>query len=209
MSEAEQPKTLGKKLENLWYHYKPFVIIGIIAFIVIVICTVQSVTRKKQDVIVYHAAMQGLTLASQDDFRESAKLVAEDYNGDGNIVVDFKEDVYVPNEAVALGQPTTTDRFNLELAMGECVVYIMDGSFYRGNRDFMSDLADIFDVVPSYAYDEKAFRLGDIPAYDALPGIHDLPEDSYICLRLKRDGMKDSDYENSKRFFISFVTYGA
>ena len=34
---------------------------------------------------------------SKDEFKDSLKLIAEDYNKDGHISVDLKEDVWVPS----------------------------------------------------------------------------------------------------------------
>ena len=81
-------------------------------------------------------------------------IFAKDYNGDGVVTVDFKEEVYIPEMVNSKpNELSSSDKFNLELALGDCVIYIMDESFYRGNKDYMCDLKEILGFLPEAYYD--------------------------------------------------------
>ncbi len=201
-----------KFIDNIWYHYK-YVILFLIAVIIMVsVVAYQSVTQKEPDVFIYHISTEGLTASSKDSFRNSMALIAEDYNGDGVVTVDFKEEVYVPASAEAYiqGGLTVTESFNLELALGECVIYIMDESFYNGNKQYMADIEQAIGYLPDCTVDNKAILLSDLPAYRRLPGLMDLPAESYICLRERRTGMDEKAYEAHIDYFkklVEFVEY--
>lgn len=203
-----KPQTLAKKIENLWYHEK-YVILAILAALIMVgFALAQSLSKKAPDIAVYHISQIGLTASSQDNFRESMKLIAKDYNGDGTVNIDFKEEVYIPEMINSSpNELSSSDKFNLELAMGDCVIYIMDESFYRGNKQYMCDLEDVLGYLPDMAYDDRALLLSALPAYKTVPGLRDFDPNSYLCLRQKRVGMKDSVYDAHVDFFKRLVEF--
>lgn len=202
------PKTFSKKVENIWYHYK-FVILAVLAALIMFgFALAQSLSKKEPDISVYHIAQTGLTASSQDNFRESMKLIAEDYNGDGMVTIDFKEEVYVPEMVNSKpNELSSSDKFNLELALGDCVIYIMDESFYRGNKDYMCDLKEVLGYLPDAAYDDRAILLSALPAYKTVPGLRDFDPNSYLCLRKKRAGMKNSEYSAHVDYFKRLVEF--
>ena len=203
-----KPQTLAKKIENLWY-YEKYVILAILAALIMVgFALAQSLSKKTPDIAVYHISQIGLTASSQDNFRESMKLIAKDYNGDGTVNIDFKEEVYIPEMINSSpNELSSSDKFNLELAMGDCVIYIMDESFYRGNKQYMCDLEDVLGYLPDMAYDDRALLLSALPAYKTVPGLRDFDPNSYLCLRQKRVGMKDSVYDAHVDFFKRLVEF--
>ena len=203
-----KPQTLAKKIENLWYHEK-YVILAILAALIMVgFALAQSLSKKTPDIAVYHISQIGLTASSQDNFRESMKLIAKDYNGDGTVNIDFKEEVYIPEMINSSpNELSSSDKFNLELAMGDCVIYIMDESFYRGNKQYMCDLEDVLGYLPDMTYDDRALLLSALPAYKTVPGLRDFDPNSYLCLRQKRVGMTDSVYDAHVDFFKRLVEF--
>ena len=206
-----RPKGFLKNVENIWYHYKYVILIALAALLMFTIAMAQYLGKKKPDIFVYHISTTGLTAVSQDDFRESMKLIADDYNGDGVITVDFKEEVYLPTAVKTNpNELTSSEKFNLELALGDCVIYIMDESFYRGNRDYMCDLESVLGYLPDSAYDERAIQLSALPAYasrSGLPGLRELEPDSYLCLRERRTGMNEEEYAAHVDFFKKLIEF--
>ena len=212
--KEQSEKSLVKFFENIWYHYKWVILICCFFAFVFVVGTVQMVSNKNPDVFIYHVAAQGITKNSIDSLTDNLSTFAEDYNEDGHVTVDYKEEIYVPNAiSSGQGQLSVTDSFNLELFAGECVIYIMDESFYRGNSDFMVDLVDILGYVPESAYDSKALLLSELPAYGNTPGLRDLPAESFICVRKERIGINEMDdevYDNNLdylRKLVGFLSY--
>ncbi len=204
-------KSLVKFFENIWYHYKWTIIIGFAALVMLVAGLSQLASKKQPDVFIYHVSKSGITASSVDKLTESLSAFAVDYNGDGIVNVDYKEEIYVPGVmSTAQGQLSVTDSFNLELFAGECVIYIMDESFYLGNKDYMVDLVDILGYLPESAYDDKSLLLSELPAYKITPGLCDLPADSFICVRKNRVGLNEMDkevYQNNLEYFRRFVSF--
>ena len=208
MESFEKPKGFVKNIENIWYHYKYVILISLAALIMICVGMFQMFSRKKPDVFIYHASTRGLAIASQESFIGAMKSVAKDYNGDGEVVVDFKEDIYIPNEVkMNENAMTATESFNHELAYGECLIYIMDKSFFNGNKQYMTDLAAVLDEVPDFAVDGKGILLKDLPGYNKIAGLSDFEEESYICLRAKKIGMSEDYYADHADFFKNLVEF--
>lgn len=203
--------SLIKFAENIWYHYKWAIMIVSFFVVVLVVCITQQMSNKKPDVFIYHVSSAGLTATSVENLRDCLSGFAVDYNGDGVVNVDYKEEIYIADTiSVAGGQLSVTDSFNLELFAGECVIYIMDESFYKGNSDYMVSIEDILGYLPDGAYDDKALLLSELPAYKTAPGLCDLPRESFICVRKKRIGLNEmdsKDYDNNLDYFRKFVEF--
>ena len=128
-------KSLVKFFENIWYHYKWTIIIGAAALVMLIAGLAQLASKKQPDVFIYHVSKSGITANSIDKLTDSLSAFAVDYNGDGIVNVDYKEEIYVPGViSTAQGQLSVTDSFNLELFAGECVIYIMDEENERDMR---------------------------------------------------------------------------
>ena len=203
--------SLVKFIENIWYHHKWTIIIGFAAAVMLIAGLSQLASKKQPDVFIYHVSKSGITAASVDKLTGSLSAFAVDYNEDGIVNVDYKEEIYVPGViSTAQGQLSVTDSFNLELFAGECVIYIMDESFYLGNKNFMVNLVDVLGYLPDSAYDDKSILLSDLPAYKTVSGLCDLPADSFICVRKNRIGLNEMDkdvYENNLEYFKRFVHF--
>ena len=189
-------KSFIKFIDNIWYHYKYVIIVVLAAIVVFSIALSQSHSQKEPDIFVYHISTSGLTASSKESFQKTMAIVSKDYNEDGVITVDLKEEVYIPSlqTVQAYGEMSVTESFNLELALGECMIYIMDKSFYMGNKQYMKNLDEVIGYIPEFAFDEKAILLSDFPGYKNLPGFHDFAPESYLCLREKRAGMNEDAY---------------
>lgn len=209
--DSRRETSLVKFIENVWYHYKYVILISLALLVMLFVGISQMASKKEPDVFIYHVSSFGITAKSVDELKSSLESFADDYNGDGSINVDYKEEIYVQNvTSAAAGEVSVTDSFNLELFAGDCVIYIMDESFYKGNREYMADLEDVLGYRPIGAYDEKALLLSSMPAYRTTPGLCDLPSDSFICIRQKRVGLNETDtdtYSNNVKYFKRFVEF--
>ena len=198
-----------KFFENIWYHYKYVILIGLAAVIMISVATCQALSKKEPDVFVYHISTKGLAVAAKEHFLQNVELVASDYNGGGVIKADFKEDVYIPDgiSTVQTGLGAT-ESFNFELALGDCIIYIMDESFFESNKDYMADLSEVTGREIDFAVDGKGIKIKDLPSFSKLSGLSYL-KDEYICIKKKKDGMSDSEYANHVSFFKALLDYGS
>lgn len=204
-----ESKSFIKFIDNIWYHYKYVIIIALAAIVVFSIALSQSFSQKEPDIFVYHISTSGLTASSKESFQKTMAIISKDYNGDGQVTIDLKEEVYVPSlqTVQAYGELSVTESFNLELALGECMIYIMDKNFYTGNKQYMKNLNEVLGYIPEFAYDERAILLTDLPGYKNLPGLHDFAPESYLCLREKRTGMNEQAYNAHIDFLKRLVEY--
>ncbi len=198
-----------KFFENIWYHYKYVILIGLAAIIMISVATCQAVSKKTPDVFVYHISTKGLSVAAKEHFIQNVELVAGDYNNDGAVKADFKEDVYIPDQisTVQTGL-SATDSFNFELALGDCIIYIMDKNFFESNKEYMADLSEITGVNIDNVVDGKGIKISDLPSYKKLSGLAYF-KDEYISIKKKKDGMNEKEYNNHVLFFEALLNYGS
>lgn len=204
-----------KWVDNFWYHNKAAVIIGFFALIVVVVCVTQLAVKKSPDVFIYYVGHGKLTEVASEEFKEDMKTYfASDYNGDGKVVVDYKEDAFVMVQDGdgdryvydPTAQMDETQRFNLELGMGDCAVYIMEPAFFNANTDYIADLSDVVGYIPENAISGKGMKLSDLKAYKNT-ALNRYPSDYVICMARKKSNFSDSYYEGNADFFKKLIEY--
>ena len=210
--------TFLQQIDNFWYHYKPQIIIGFFSVVLLVTCVVQFSLKRKPDVFIYYVGEGEITVEAAEKFRtDMEEILEEDYNGDGHKIVDYKEDVFImysvgsetENNSYVYNsteQMNIVKRFNMELAMGDCVVYIMDSNLYKANKDYIVPLEDSLGYVPEFAYDDKGIKVSDLPAYRTT-GLAAFPENYVICIRAKRAADDEKYFEGNVEFFRALVEY--
>lgn len=203
-------------LDNFWYHYKVHTVIALFALAIVIVGSWQFFSREEHDVFIYVVGESGLAAADSDAFmNEMSEKFTTDKNGDGKKIVDMKiekfimtedangrKEVYNPNE-----QLTASERFNLELAAGECVVYIMQPDFFYANLDYLEDLQDAIGYLPENAVNKKGIALSDLPSYKATMTLSYFPEDYIICLADKENRIDDDYYEGNVEFFKNLIEF--
>jgi uncharacterized protein YxeA len=216
--ENKEKMTFLQWVDNTWYHYKPQIIIGFFAIVLLVTCVIQFSAKKDPDVFVYYVGEGNITVEAAEKFRtDMESILEEDYNGDGHKTVDYKEDVFVMYSADGETENNTyvynsteqmniVKRFNMELGMGDCVVYIMDPNLYKANKDYILALEDSLGYIPEFAYDDKGIKVSDLPAY-RLTGLAAFPENYVICVRAKRTMDNENYYNGNVEFFRTLVEY--
>ena len=140
---------------------------------------------------------------------------AVDANDDGKRVVDLKFDtfvmtedengkhhVYNPSEQLSI-----VERFNLELSSGECVVYIMEPSFFKANLDYLASFEEEMSFVPDKAIYGKGIKLSDLVSYKATTTLSYFPEDYVICLADHEDRFDDAYYKGNVTFLENLIKY--
>ena len=80
--------TLRSKLENIWYHYKFHIIIGLFLLITLIICLHSCVVKPRYDIQVFYVAGSSPMYNEQLAWLESAVAAhCGDLNGDGEVTV--------------------------------------------------------------------------------------------------------------------------
>ena len=214
MSDKKEKMTFLQWLDNFWYHHKAPTIIGAFALVMVVVASCQFFSKKEPDVFIYYVGETNIKVNSELMREELSVLCAEDYNGDGKTVVDYKKDefvmvdegdgkkqVYNPSE-----QSTTTMRFNLELMEGDAVIYIMDKSYFENNLDYFEELKNVLGYEHEDAISGKGIKLSDLYVYWNT-SMKAYSEDCMICVRTKKDKFSDEYYEGNVEFFKNLVEY--
>ncbi len=216
MSENQKKEKLSflKWIDNFWYHHKVVVILAVVAIVMITVASVQLLTKKDPDVFIYYVGETNITMNSEQLCTQVEEMFAYDGNEDGVVDVHFKKDEYVmvkdsAGKRQAVDESSEVDivqRFNLELASGDCVIYIMDPSYFENNLNYLEDVNKVLGYNDKRAVKGKGFRLGDLPVYKNTALKH-LPEDYYICVRLKKNSFSNSYYKSNVECFKKMVEY--
>ena len=203
-------------LDNVWYHYKAAIVIGVFALVIIVVGMTQMITREEHDVFIYCVGEEGFTAMATDMFtQEMQECFSPDANGDGKRIVDIKFDTFVMTEDASgkhhvynpSEQMGIIERFNLELSSGECVVYVMEPAFFKSNLSYLAPLEEELGYLPENAVSGKGIRLSDLVSYKATTTLSFFPEDYIICLADHEDRFDDAYYKGNVEFLKNLIEY--
>ncbi len=207
-AEIARPRGVRAFLENFWYHYKFATIAVVAAVAVIGVGVYQLLSRVTPDAYI---------MLSGPFFYENtepvmsafAEAMDEDYNGDGEKVVNILHTVRYNEEQIAAlesmaeasGEKFEFDRafnaqeyerFQNEIMVGESLICIMDSSLYAEVADsgvFMT-IRDALGYVPEYAADDCAlyFKETGLAKYYSI--FNRLPDDTVIAIRSETASQK-------------------
>ncbi len=193
--EAENSK-LGKWFDNFWYHYKIHTIIGAVAVITLFICITQMITRDEYDYQLMYAGPQVIALQDRTYMEDAVEAIADDYNGDGKIVVVYDDIVMLSpeeqkkameNGAVFNGEfnMNSMTEYYQQIFGGDAVICLLSPYMYGVVRegDGFLPLSEVFETVPDSAYDDYGISLLKTEFGQYFNGINDLPDDTILCVR--------------------------
>lgn len=211
------------KLDNFWFHYKWPVIIGAFFLIVFIIGVVQIFSREQNDVAVTFAGPAYVSPNQSEEIKaELAKILPEDYSGDGKKIVKFQTySIYSEDEIASLGgdidlSQNSTNRSNYDdyLNAGECSIYFISGYLFDNlkTHNRLQSMSDIFgEELPEGVTDDGyAVRLKDLPIYE-IDAFKALPEDTYVCLTkpyIYGESSKSDTYKQMIEYFKAIVNFG-
>ncbi len=223
-----RPATLKDKLSNFWYHYKWHSVAAIIAIIAILVCSLQFCSKESYDIHIMYAGSKSIgrtvtdgTPAEIETICTSLKRVAEDFDGDGKITVNFTDYIYYSSEELdKLGANVDSsyvsgDKKSLEgaLEFSEYYLCFISEAVYEEYNDVGG--LDMFAPLPVYDgveyYSNNAIRLSSLNFYK-MPGIANLPEDTLVCIRVPNVlAAKDKDHvqhiENANRMLDTIISF--
>ncbi|MBO7311164.1 MAG: hypothetical protein J6U86_07225 [Clostridia bacterium] len=216
-----------KWLDNYWYHYK-WLTIGIaFALIVLIVCTVQTCSKEKSDVIVLYAGRNTLSGAETEDICDVLEAVCpEDFDGNGKVSFELsaygilseaqiKEQIEASNE-VYIDRGYNSDQYDIYhnyTMTGESSVLFLDPWLYEElvAADRLVSLDEALGYTPETAYGEYGVRLGDTALYEQYGVMRLLPEDTVICLLkpyVAGKSSKEKYYAYEKKTFEEIVRFG-
>ena len=230
-SEIVIESRFAKWFENFWYHYK-WQTIGIAAaVIVLLVCVLQTCSRKEEDLTLTYAGPCVLSVSELEQLSSVMDSIMP-YDGDGNgenhtawMVYEIysKEQILaIESQKDASGDSKYVDRnyntdqyqtYNSYLKTGETSVYFLDPWLFAELRDAerLVPLQEALGTMPESAFDEYGVRLGDTELYERYKVMQLLPADTVVCLSYPNwKGSRNSDEEVYKfdcEMFRAIVTY--
>ena len=215
-SNKKEKMTFLQWIDNVWYHYKPQIIIGAFAIVLVSVALSQCIKKEKYDAFIYVAGADGLTAMESDLFTEEMESkFTVDANGDGKKVVDLKVEEFTmavgPDGNAGVFNPekqvSEIGSFQIELSKGDCVIYLLQKEFFYPNLKYFASLESTIGYVPENAINGKGIRLGDLEAYWTTDTLKYFPEDYIICLADKEKRLDARYYEGNVKFFKKLIEY--
>ena len=183
--------TFGKWIENVWYYYKWFILLGIVVLTGIVIASVQFFSRTDPDASLLYV---GPRVISEENCEKILSVVEKrmlsDPNGDGKLKAEMKTVALSTSYRELIGNelPGQTEYnayldYQNEILAGDGCILLVDPLFYeelKSDRAIMP-LSDIFSELPDFAK-ECGFRLQDLSLWKE-DGFSTLPGNTVLCFR--------------------------
>lgn len=200
------PKMTPKQwIVNFWYYYKWFVMLGIVVFALIGICTVQFFSKSEPDLGILYAGANDVGEHECEDIISFAESKIFDRNGDGKIKASFQNFVLLSSydlltEGQKLQAKEEFQAYSDEILSGEASVLILDEYFYSelAEKGALVNLFEVFPELPKSAVDYYGLQLGKTALYQK-EGFSSLPAESIVCLKLSSAISDLSDEEKLAR----------
>ena len=184
------PKMTPKQwIANFWYYYRWLFIVVVVFLIMILISTVQFLTKEEPDASILIVGQVPIGENVCEDILESSRGFLFDVNSDGEIEAELKtftlsSDYGLLTEKEQIELNRKYQNYSDEILGGDSYVLILDLYFYEElvNSGSLVHLAEVFGDLPQEAFDYYGIRLGDSPLY-RLPGFSQLPGEMVLCLK--------------------------
>ncbi|MBQ8605225.1 MAG: hypothetical protein IJ408_00670 [Clostridia bacterium] len=200
--------TFKEKIQNFWYYYKNYLLVGVLLILALLIGINSCVNRKSYDLSVLY-----VTYADNDTFFRSRELseLFDSYTVDSNGDELANSQIITINYADSFQQSNSAGAQRAaNLASGKCVLLLLD----QRNYDELKSggfLADISDLGDSEYLAEDAFDAYGSGFLNSLSENVVVKEPHYLCLRVDSEitGGNDSDfklqYETAKQTLKNII----
>lgn len=201
-------------LDNFWYHYKWTVIVVAFFATVLVVCTVQMVSKPSYDT---HMVLGSPYLMDNEERADFEKLLSdmcpEDFNGDGKKQVSLTV-YHIYSDAEYEAEKESDEHFGINVQYnndergrltnqtmsGEVSVYLLSPSLYVNLRDNhrLKSLAELYPDgnLPAGALaDGYGITLGETDFYKYHPAAQVLPANTVLCILIPTLSGRVSDEE--------------
>lgn len=163
---ALEPKTLGEKAKNYWYHFKWHTIAAIFMAVVISVLTVQCVNREKYDFKIVYFGYNSVLDTQLEKAEEYFEGYASDIDGDGKVNIMIVNCSFTENSNASYANTMLTKLQSMIAAGDDTIMYIVDEKAEK----YLSDIATegFFEQEPiplskKFYQDTKDSRFGTLP----------------------------------------------
>ena len=192
----------ASKLENYWYHYKWHTIFALVAVIIVLVCTLQTCTKEKEDIVILYAGPVSLSSSQTKDLaRMMDGVLPRDFDKNGEKraalstyqILSEEQIKEITAETDSEGHPGYVDRsrntdqysvYTNYLKTGESSVLLLEPWLYEQlkGEDRLRPLSEVDAALWENSADGYGVRLGDTALYQTYGIYQVLPEDTVICL---------------------------
>lgn len=174
--------SLRSKAENIWYHYKSHILVGIFLLGTLIVCLHSCVTKPEFDIQVYYVTGSSSLYNEQLAWIESAVAAhCQDVNGDGEITVAVT--------GLRVGEntdPTERAQYMNAIQAGEVMLLFGDegGINYLYQNGYLQLLTDYSDHLDGEGY---AWKVTGSSFASETEGFDVFSENLYVSLRIFDD----------------------
>ena len=124
-----------KWLDNIWYHYKWHILIGLFVLITVIVCVAQCAGQKKFDTLTVYAGDRVLSAEESEELsRIFGEALAQDYDKDGKKTVQLVTFSVFSDGSQLLGSTDAERDLNHFLNTGECSVWLVSPYVYESSN---------------------------------------------------------------------------
>lgn len=168
-----------KWFENYWFYYKTHTIAGVFALLIIIYSVVECANNVKPDATVTYVGSSYFAEEYIAAFEQELSGYIDDIDGDGNKNAMFTP-LTVPEEVKSEQDIAMQQKIQIELAVGETYLYILDKKYFDlyNEQDLFLDISG-YAGMPSPVYGIKA---GESPVLRSLGISKD--DEMYVAVRI-------------------------
>ena len=175
-------KLTGKKaLENLWFHYNMYIILGVIFAIIATFFVVNIIKKPKADLNIMVMVEEGFSIQNEA-LQELFSEYTADVNNDKKKIVSIMNCPIGSNKLEANADPAYFTKFYGELQAGETMLYISND---ESDKTLLPETI-MYDLTKKYPDNPKVTKIGFKLTGDKLKKALDweeMPQDTYIGIR--------------------------
>lgn len=158
-----------KWLDNVWYHYKWQILVGIFVLFTVTVCVVQCAGREKNDALFVYAGETVLSGENREILSQAlGETLAQDYDKDGKKTVALVTFSIFSDGTTLIGSADDERDLNNYLNTGECSVWLVSPFVYESSRlsERAVPLSETFgEKLPAGAVDGVAVLLQETVFY--------------------------------------------
>ena len=221
----------GNFFQNLWYQHKWGIIIGGILLVTLIIFCVSIATQPKYDMYVAYAGPLYMDIETKDAVEYAFMMMAKDYNGDGEKLLNFASITYQNEEqrkqtAEEMKELYGTvlqnhenskalDSIRSQMMSGVVALYLMDEKIYEEYSSKMMNVSELLGkeldesvmAGKNGVYFKKTEFYRYMSSDEKGKALKNLPDDTVLCLMPKLVSMDEGLHESSKELYTSILNY--
>lgn len=215
----------GKFWDNVWYRHKWAIIFVGIGVIMLIILAIMIATDDKKDMNIIYVGPE-YVLHKVEAMNEKLGMMCDDYDGNGEIIVNFPTLIYQNEEQREQLKKLDPDKlittqannealgqFQAQLMSGELVIYLIDPALYETNAKGLcvplnEILGEGYTLKDGVAYDDRAVNFAKTDFAIHFSDFDVLPNDTLMCI-VKTVNTDSEFYEDSCDFFKKIIDFKA